>query len=174
MQKLNLLGLLLFVIFSIPVTAQTTDSLLNQLSRKWVHTKAHTLTIAELMPEEHYGFKPVGEIMSFEEQLLHMADNMRWLTSTFLFSTGKTTVNKKEKPDKAAILKIISEAYDQAYTSHLKLQKFQLDEVVPFFAGPKTRRQMLLLLHDHQTHHAGQLILYLRLKGIKPPDYVGW
>lgn len=37
-----------------------------------------------------------------------------------------------------------------------------------------TRRQILLLLHDHQTHHIGQVIVYLRLKGIKPPAYVGW
>jgi hypothetical protein len=26
----------------------------------------------------------------------------------------------------------------------------------------------------HQTHHRGQLVVYLRLKGIKPPQYRGW
>jgi uncharacterized damage-inducible protein DinB len=50
----------------------------------------------------------------------------------------------------------------------------QLDEIVPFFAGPKARRQILILMHDHQSHHVGQLIVYLRLNGIKPPAYVGW
>ncbi|MGX5688737.1 DinB family protein [Arcticibacter tournemirensis] len=40
----------------------------------------------------------------------------------------------------------------------------QLDEQVKFFAGPMTRRQILILMHDHKTHHLGQLIVYLRLK----------
>jgi uncharacterized damage-inducible protein DinB len=34
--------------------------------------------------------------------------------------------------------------------------------------------QILNLLNDHQTHHRAQLIVYLRINGIKPPDYVGW
>ena len=50
----------------------------------------------------------------------------------------------------------------------------QLEEKVEFFAGPMNKRQILTLLNDHQTHHCGQLIVYLRLKGVKPPDYRGW
>jgi uncharacterized damage-inducible protein DinB len=30
------------------------------------------------------------------------------------------------------------------------------------------------LMHDHHTHHRGQIIVYLRLNGLKPPKYVGW
>jgi uncharacterized damage-inducible protein DinB len=56
----------------------------------------------------------------------------------------------------------------------MKMNTGQMDEKVKFFAGPITRRQILILMHDHQTHHLGQLIVYLRLKGIKPPDYIGW
>jgi uncharacterized damage-inducible protein DinB len=31
--------------------------------------------------------------------------------------------------------------------------------------------EVLMLAWDHTTHHRGQLIVYLRLKGIKPTDY---
>jgi len=34
--------------------------------------------------------------------------------------------------------------------------------------------QRPVLLNDHQTHHRGQLVVYLRLNGIKPPAYIGW
>ncbi|MEM6517680.1 MAG: DinB family protein, partial [Bacteroidota bacterium] len=27
---------------------------------------------------------------------------------------------------------------------------------------------------DHVTHHRGQATIYLRMNGIKPPDYIGW
>lgn len=31
-----------------------------------------------------------------------------------------------------------------------------------------------LLLFDHVTHHRAQAIMYLRMRGIEPPAYVGW
>ena len=49
-----------------------------------------------------------------------------------------------------------------------------LDEEVQFFAGPMSKRQILVLMNDHLTHHRGQMIVYVRLKGVKPPAYKGW
>jgi uncharacterized damage-inducible protein DinB len=159
--------------FSINGKAQGSDSLLNQLSAKWENAKTYTLKMADLMSAENYGFRPVAEEMSFKEQLLHIANNMKWLSSAFLFSTAKNAAFDTAIMDKAAVIKVLSDAYDEALTAH-HLNKKQLNEPVPFFAGPMTRRQILILMHDHQTHHVGQLIVYLRLKGIKPPAYVGW
>ena len=112
--------------------------------------------------------------MSFKEQLLHIANNMKWLSAAYLFSQGSKQVSDTATMDKAAVIKVLFNAYDQALSVHHKFSQEQLNEVVPFFAGPMTRRQILILMHDHQTHHVGQLIVYLRLKGIKPPAYVGW
>ncbi|MEO6637979.1 MAG: DinB family protein [Ginsengibacter sp.] len=151
----------------------SSDSLVAQLSRKWANAKVYALKMAELMPEEYYDFKPVPEEMSFKQQLLHIADNMEWLSSSYLFIPKKNKIDTSIK-DKAAVIKIFSEAYDMGMKAHQNILEKQLDEVVPFFAGPMSRRQILILMHDHQTHHLGQLIVYLRLKGIKPPDYVGW
>nr|WP_262481137.1 DinB family protein [Algibacter pectinivorans] len=41
-----------------------------------------------------------------------------------------------------------------------------------YFGADRTKRQILLLLADHITHHRGQMLVYMRLKGIKPPRYV--
>jgi uncharacterized damage-inducible protein DinB len=164
----------IFFIAPFRSSAQTnSDSLLAQLNRKWANAKVYALKMAGLMPEEYYDFKPVPEEMSFRQQLLHIADNIRWLTSAYLF-VPKTTVNDSLAKNKASVIKILSDAYDLGTAAHQNLSDKQLDEIVPFFAGPMTRRQILILMHDHQTHHLGQLIVYLRLKGIKPPDYVGW
>lgn len=154
--------------------AQTSDSLLNDLAIKWKNAKAYTLQMAEMMPEENYGFKPVPEEMSFGEQLLHIADNINWLSSSYLFGEKPANKNDTSSLNKQAVINMVSTAYDSAYAAQLRLSDKQLNETVNFFAGPKTRRQILILLHDHQTHHVGQLIVYLRLNSIKPPDYVGW
>ncbi len=155
-------------------SAQSGDSLLAQLSRKWIDSKAYTLKLAQLMPESDYDFRPVPEEMSFGEQLLHLADNIQWLSSAYLPGPGQKEKKSSTHLNKDAILKIVAAAYDTGLAAHQRLSSAQLDEKVSFFAGPMTRRQILILMHDHQTHHVGQLILYLRLKGIKPPEYIGW
>ncbi len=166
--------LVMTLAFSINGKAQTNDSLLNQLSAKWKNAKTYALEVAELMPEAQYNFKPVPDEMTFGEQLLHIAQNMNWLSSAYLSGSKQNSKSDAKVLSKQSIINTISTAYDSALAVHYRLTPKQLDELVPFFAGPKSRRQMLILMHDHQTHHLGQLIVYLRMKGIKPPEYVGW
>jgi uncharacterized damage-inducible protein DinB len=158
--------------FAFKCPAQANDSLPNELAIKWENAKSYTLKMAELMPAESFDFKAVVDVMSFQEQLLHIANNIKWLSSTYLLCQ-KSNSKDTTKMDKSAVLIYISKAYDDALLAHYLTEK-QLNEIVPFFAGPKTRRQILMLMHNHQSHHLGQLIIYLRLKGIKPPDYIGW
>ena len=173
-KQVTFFFLLMSLGFSINGIAQTNDSLLNQLSTKWKNAKTYTLKVAELMPEEQYNFKPVPDVMTFGEQLLHIAQNMNWLSSAYLLGSKQNSKSEAKVLIKQSIINTISTAYDSAFGVHYRLTPKQLDEVVSFFAGPKSRRQILILMHDHQTHHIGQLIVYLRLKGIKPPEYVGW
>ena len=155
-------------------SAQQKDSLTSQLASKWENAKSYTLKMAELMPEEFYDFKPTPDVMSFKEQLLHIAQNIQWLSTSYLLSGKKAPKKDSAFATKATVIKKLSDAYDIGLLAHQRLSAEQLDEVVSFFAGPMTKRKILLLLHDHQTHHVGQIIVYLRLKGIKPPAYVGW
>ncbi|MEO5998278.1 MAG: DinB family protein [Chitinophagaceae bacterium] len=166
--------ILLMLLIPIGIKAQAQDSLLNELSDKWKNAKVYTLKIAEMMPEEEYKFKPMADEMTFGEQLLHIAQNMTWLSSTYLYGSKEIKKQDTVQKSKRAIIQILSMAYDSALAVHYRVSSHQLEEVVPFFAGSMKRRKIFVLMHDHQTHHVGQLIVYLRLKGIKPPDYVGW
>lgn len=173
-KKVSFLFLLITFAFTVNSNAQSEDSLLHQLARKWENAKAYTLKVAAMMPEKDYNLKPVADEMTFGEQLLHICQNMNWLSVTYLLGSKQHNKSDTAHLSKQAIINIISAAYDSALAVHYRLTAKQLDETVPFFAGPMTRRQILILMHDHQTHHIGQLIVYLRLKGIKPPEYVGW
>lgn len=166
--------ILFMSLLSSAVRAQTTDSLIVQLSRKWGHARAYALKMAELMPEKDYDFRPVPSEMSFKQQLLHLADNIVWLSTSYLspdMPKKKMDTTNLSKPD---VIKIVGDAYDIGLKAQMSVAVSQLDKKVEFFAGPMTIRQILFLLHDHQSHHLGQVIVYLRLKGIQPPDYVGW
>lgn len=171
----KLIIFLLFLNFqAINTSAQTVDSLSVQLERKWVNAKVYTLKMADLMPEEFYDFKPSPEEMSFGEQLLHISNNIIALSSNYLSVKSDLELKNISSSDKTAIMKTVGNAFDIGRSAHQQVEAKHLDDMVKFFAGPLSKRQILLLLHDHQTHHVGQLIVYLRLKGIKPPAYVGW
>jgi uncharacterized damage-inducible protein DinB len=71
-------------------------------------------------------------------------------------------------------LQRITNAFNLAITTVQHVSANELDDQVDFFAGKKNKMLMVNLLNDHQAHHRGQLIVYLRLKGITPPPYTGW
>ncbi|MDX1940008.1 MAG: DinB family protein [Saprospiraceae bacterium] len=142
--------------------------------QKLKNATAYTLEIAELMPEEYYDFKPVAEEMSFKEQLLHIIGNANWLISSYLGGKALTQDLKKKDYTKAEVIAIMKEGFGNAAETLANLKSEQLEEPVKFFAGDMNKRQIMTLLNDHHTHHRGQIIVYLRLKGVKPPQYKGW
>jgi uncharacterized damage-inducible protein DinB len=156
------------------------DPWLNDLSSKWVNAQKYSLEIANLMPELAYGFKPTPDEMSFGEQLIHTASNMVWLSESYL-TTEKSQISLADfkklevgKMTKKQITEVLSQSFEFAGKAIQNADPNKLGEEVKFFAGPMARRKVLLLLHDHITHHRGQMIVYLRLNGIKPARYVGW
>lgn len=71
----RILALVIFLTTFYDASAQLTDSLQTQLSRKWANSKTYSLKLAASMPEKDFDFKPTPEQMSFSEQLLHIAYN---------------------------------------------------------------------------------------------------
>lgn len=170
---------LLFILFLFALntaTAQNIDTLfLNASISRLQNSKEYTLKVAKLMPEEKYGFKPVPDEMSFGEQLLHISANLNWLTASYITNIkvpatkAATQVQKKEE-----VIQVLNKTYDFAISALESFEASHLADTVSFFAGPKTKLQIINLISDHQTHHRAQLLVYLRLNGIKPPEYIGW
>lgn len=141
---------------------------------KWKNSKTYLVEIAKAMPEENYSYKPTAREMSFGEQLLHIKGNMDWLGTTY-FTSEKFDKKKDEKTySKDEIISMLEMSFDKVYEVIKNTKSENLKDKVEFFAGPKTKLQILNLLQDHVTHHRGQLIVYLNLNEIKPPSYVGW
>ena len=155
---------------------QAQDSLfLKESILKWQNASAYTLELTKAMPFENYDFRPVEDERMFSEQLRHIGENMVWLAGTYLGDRKfeHTLLEKKvHTPEETVELLKASLLFAQRILEHLSPDS--LNVVCDFFAGPMTRRQIINLMHDHHTHHRGQLIVYLKLKGIKPPKYRGW
>jgi uncharacterized damage-inducible protein DinB len=167
------LVLLIFIGISATSMAQQTTVKTAWLE-KWDNSKNYLIGIAEAMPEEHYNFKPTERQMTFKEQLLHIKSNMDWLSNAYF--TTKSFDRKKEEPPKTKeeTIAIIKAGFESAYAIIEATPAEAFEESVEFFAGPKSKIQILNLLQDHVSHHRGQLIVYLNLKDVAPPAFVGW
>ena len=175
-MKYTILLLYAFFLQFEQVQAQS-EKLIQSHFLKMTNAREYTLEVAKLMPDSLYSFKPVIGEMSFKEQLIHITQNLYWLSSTYLAENPNPLTETKEHLlllDRKGIMELIHKAYDYALLSIAKLDTISLSKQMKFFAGNKDKYQFLNLIEDHQTHHRAQLIVYLRLNGIKPPDYIGW
>ncbi len=155
-------------------TLQAQQTYLAECQQKLKNSMEYTLEVARMMPEEKYNYKPVADEMSFGAQLLHITSNLNWLTSDYLGGKKLDKDLDSQAYTKAEVIAILEEGYALAAAALTNFKPEQLEESVKFFAGPMTKRQILTLLNDHQTHHRGQILVYLRLNEIKPPRYRGW
>lgn len=164
-----------FLSFCYAATAQQNKLFLDAAILKLQRSKNYTIAVAHLMPKEKYIFKPVEGEMGFGEQLLHLASNMGWLCSTYLSKQpNPISAADKKIQDKDSIIAIVDKTYTVAISILKTFESAHLSDTVSFFAGPMNKLQIINLLNDHQTHHRAQMLVYLRLNGIKPPDYIGW
>ncbi len=167
---------ILFTFCSLASRSQGHDSLfMASAIDKLKNSKDYTLSMADTVPPDQYDFRPTPEAMTLGDQLLHLSANLGWLASAYL-SEGENPVSESDKAlrDKDSIRVVVARTYDHAISVLQKFDPKSLGDTVEFFAGPMTKMQVINLMSDHQTHHRGQLIVYLRLSGLTPPRYVGW
>lgn len=166
---------LIFFLFFFVNSAFAQSDYLSEFGKKWQNAEDYTLEIIDLMPDSLVDFQPTEDTRTFQNQVLHMTRNMTWLGHDFLGNEATFPHQLKDTTYSKTVLRQIAKEGFEYLRESAKMQTTEsLETVVEFFAGPMTRRQILTLSNDHLTHHRGQIIVYLRLNGIKPPRYRGW
>ena len=143
-------------------------ALRDKLAGHWKTSKEYTLAIAEQMPAESYSFKPNADQMTFGEQMAHIAGSNMYFIS--LIKGEKPPANSKNF-EKAAVLKMLNESFDTFAKGMSSLTAEQLQKTHKTPDGAMSGLEVIQFAMDHTTHHRGQCIVYLRVKGIKPADY---
>ena len=168
-----------FLFISFPILGQQSNPK-DAFLEKWDNSLSYLLEIVDKIPENDFSFKPTDRQMSFEEQFNHIKQNIDWLGTTY-FSEEKYSIPTPDSEKGAApifskkkLKNDLTHSFNILKTRVQNTSTGELSETVEFFAGPKSKWQILNLLQDHVTHHRGQLIVYLNLNRIEPPRYSGW
>jgi uncharacterized damage-inducible protein DinB len=140
-------------------------------------SRAYTLECAQAMPGEKYEFRPVPEVRTFGQQMVHLSEAVPGLYELFIegkkapthpFSEGgkEPTLSKEE------IIARLGMGFDYVERAAGKLNASALRQTTTIFGGKViSKHRMLRFLLDHTTHHRGQTVVYLRLNHIQPPLY---
>jgi len=149
---------------------------------KWENSRKYTLEALQLIPDSSLMFRPTADQMSIQEQIQHIAGNVFGLSRRFLDYApngfDQEALHEKLSSDslsREVLIDLLTDAYafGAAAVTHLPAERWE-EEAPDFFAGAKSRRVIVYLLQDHATHHRAQVLIYMRLLGLKPPRYRGW
>lgn len=143
----------------------------------WEISKQFTLEVANAMPAEFYDFKPNPDEMTFGQQMVHIAgaDIFRFHEITGIEPPVKFDPAKPPAADKQSALKFLEQSFDYVLTALPQITPEQLKRTwhIPSWKGrpDPDGRAMIMNMFVHTAHHRAQCEVYLRVKGIKPPDY---
>jgi len=163
---------------SLPALAQTTVK--DALVKHWKTSGEFTIAVAKSMPAESYNFRPNPEEMTFGQLMAHIAGvnlnacaNASGMTKPPLppkiAEWAKDT--KKVDVDRETALQFLTDSFDFCDKAVASMTPERMDTVVGPPARNLTGFEWLWAYFTHTAHHRGQAEVYLRVKGIKPPDY---
>ena len=125
---------------------------------------------AEKMPEENYSFKPSPDVRTFGQLVGHVADANYMFCSQ---AAGEANPSKasieKSKTSRADLIAGLKEAVAYCNKALDGMTDAAGSEMVQFRSFHLAKLSLLSLNTAHTDEHYGNMVTYLRIKGIVPP-----
>jgi uncharacterized damage-inducible protein DinB len=131
---------------------------------------------AESMPADEYSFRPAPEVRTFAQLIGHVVNANWFFCSQAKQEKSPSSTNHEQLADKAALVTALNDslAYcDQVYTATTDAN---FNEPVHMAGGAgmgpadTVRGAILMFNTTHNNEHYGNIVVYMRLKGHRPPS----
>jgi uncharacterized damage-inducible protein DinB len=124
---------------------------------------------AQKMPEENYSFKPTPEVRSFGQLVGHVADASYMFCSQAIGEANPAKDIEKTKTSKAALVAALKDGVAYCNKAFDSMTDAKGSQTVKFFNFDLAKLTLFSLNTAHTDEHYGNMVTYLRLKGIVPP-----
>lgn len=136
----------------------------------WEQMTGYIVKAAEQVPESDYAFRPIPSVRTFGQLIGHVAGAQNLICGAALGEKlgGEDDIEKTKttKADLTAALK--------ASTGHCRRAYAQSDaasaSMTKLFGQDQTRLFALNLNTTHNAEHYGNIVTYMRIKGMVPPS----
>ena len=124
---------------------------------------------AQKMPEENYSFKPVPEVRSFGQLVGHVAEENYFFCSLATGAASPGTGIEKSKTTKADLVAALKDAVAYCNTAFEGMTDAKGAQMTKFMNFDMAKIALFSLNTAHTDEHYGNMVTYLRIKGIVPP-----
>lgn len=165
----RLCGLVLMAVFAGVATLQAqTNPLSSDAKSDYVSIKNNLLKSADKMSEENYSFRTTPQVRTYGEMIAHIADTQIALCSMVKGEPKEgDAASKTSKVDLSAALKASFDYCDPVYDSMTDTEGVQ---IIKMFGHDRTKLAVLFFNDEHDNEMYGQMVAYMRIKGIVPPS----
>ena len=154
----------------LPAAAHAQSAAVGALRQTWQDVTANITRAAEELPEADYAYKPVATVRTFGQLVGHVAGAQYSMCAAALGEPARD----EDAVEKSATTKAALVAALKASTQYCARAFAQTDAA----AGARTqlygqsvpRLNALALNAVHNGEHYGNIVTYLRMKGIVPPS----
>ncbi len=141
------------------------------VSEKGLYSFVSTAAIgaAEKMPEANYSFKPTPEVRPFGQLVGHAADANYMFCSLASGQENPSKGIEKTKTSKADLVTALKDAVAYCNKALDGMTDAKGSEMVKFMNFNVAKLTVFSINSAHTDEHYGNMVTYLRLKGIVPP-----
>lgn len=122
---------------------------------------------AQKMPEEFYSFRPTPEMRSFGELMIHIASSNYIMIA---IAKGEEAPVHNIGPSKKEIIEALKKSFDYAAEARKTITPERKEIKVSFMGGSQPAGNVLDFNVFHSLSHYGNVVVYMRLKGLVPPS----
>ena len=166
---------------SAPLAAQTTQAtqapMVSQAGLIAVveNHKGAVLRYIDVAPDSMLGFRPTKGVRNYAEQIEHAAGSDAFIVQLAITGSSKGIPPMGDTAvylhNKAALRKYAAAAMDYTIARLKTVTDAQLNEQIRSNGTMMPRARALMELLDHFPWTLGQVVPYLRLNGVTPPEY---
>jgi uncharacterized damage-inducible protein DinB len=157
---------------TVPAVAQSGNPMTDAMKAQFAIVKGDLTKTAEQVTEENYAFKPTPDVRNLGALIGHVADASYYFCSTASGAANpmKGTSVEKSKTSKADLQKALNDALAFCDAQLNAMTDAKGAEMVDFFGGKQPRMAVFAFNTAHDFEHYGNLVTYMRLKGMVPPS----
>lgn len=159
------------LVFAGALAAQ--NPLATETKGMYTGVKNNLIKAAEKMPEENYAFAPTPEVRTFARLVGHVADAQYLFCSAVKGEKPPVSGIEKSKTAKADLVAALKDAFAYCDGAYDSLSDTEAVKNVKFFGRERTKLSTLYFNTSHNNEHYGNIVTYMRIKGLVPPSSEG-
>lgn len=159
-----------FATLFVPAAAFAQNPYTDAVKAQLATIKSNITRTAEKVGEDLYAFKPTPEVRSLGQLLAHIADGNFGICGAASGMKPPMSGIEKNTTGKAAIQQALADSFAFCESALAAMDDKKGAETVKTFLGVQPRLSVMSFNISHDWEHYGNLVTYMRLKGIVPPS----